>query len=84
MTGRSWIRLGGNLLASFLIGEGLMVVVAPRRQTLLWSPAWSPTLWRRPLRVLARHPRLTRFLALCEVSAGLGLAIWTNARPEDR
>ena len=81
---RSWIRLGGNLLAAFLVGEGLLVAVAPRRQPLLWSPAWSPALWRRPLRVLARHPGLTRLLALVEVSVGFGLAMWTNTHPADR
>lgn len=84
MTSGSWIRLGGNLLAAFLVGEGLLVVVAPRRQTLLWSPAWSPPPWRTLLRVLARRPGLTRLLALFEVGAGFGLARWTNAHPEDR
>ena len=83
-TRRSWLRLGGNLLAAFLVGDGLMVAFAPRRQTLLWSPVWSPALWRRPLRALARRPGLTRLLALGEVVAGLGLARWTNAHPEDR
>ena len=39
---------------------------------------------RWPLRALARRPRLTRLLASLEVSAGFGLALWTNADPEDR
>lgn len=35
MTGGGWARLGGNLPAAYLIGEGLMVALRPRRQTFL-------------------------------------------------
>ena len=83
MSKSDWARLAGNMLAAFLIGEGLMVAVTPTRQTRLWSPDWSPALWRGPLRLLARFPRLTRLLALLEVGLGFALALWTNARPAD-
>ena len=84
MSARSWARLGGNMLAAFLIGEGVMVLLRPTRQSVLWSPRWSPTPWRRPLRLLAGRPRLTRALASLEIIAGLALAIVTDERPHDR
>ena len=79
-----WARLSGNMLAAFLVGEGLMVILAPERQTRLWSPSWSPGVWRTPLRALHQRPSLARALALAEVAGGLALAFSTNARPVDR
>ncbi len=69
-----------NVLAAFLAGDGALVLLAPRSQTLLWSPRWSPTPWREPLRFLAGRPALTRLLALGELILGLTLACASNRR----
>ena len=81
---RAGLRLVGNMLAAFLIGEGVMVTLSPGRQAVLWSPCWSPPPWRAALRFFAARPSLTRAAVLAEVAAGLLLASRTNDRPRDR
>jgi hypothetical protein len=79
---RVWV-LSSNMAAAFLAGDGILVLVMPQRQTLLWSPDWSPAPWREFLRFLARRPRLTKLLAIFELTAGLALARMTNGRRVD-
>ncbi len=71
------------MLAAFLAGDGLLVLLMPARQTRLWSPCWSPALWRESLRFLNRHPRLTRVLAMAEAATGVFIAVRTNSASVD-
>ena len=76
--------LSANMLAAFLAGDGILVLLMPERQTLLWSPDWSPAPWRNSLRFLARKPRLTRLLAALELSCGIVIGMLTNHREARR
>jgi len=71
------------MVAAFAAGDGLLVLLMPARQTRLWSPDWSPALWREPLRFLHRHPRLTRALAIAEAATGVFIAARTNSASVD-
>lgn len=77
---RRWVTLSANMVAAFLAGDGVLVLLMPERQTRLWSPYWAPAPWRDSLRFLARGPRLTRGLAVLELLAGILLAGITNSR----
>jgi hypothetical protein len=66
------------MLAAFLAGDGVLVLLMPEQQTRLWSPEWSPPPWRRFLRFLSTHTSLARGLAVAELSAGIGLAVMSH------
>jgi hypothetical protein len=76
---RKALRLTGNMLAAFLAGDGVLALLMPQKQTLLWSPSWSPGPWRNALRWLSARPGLTRLLAALELTAGVVLGGMTNA-----
>jgi hypothetical protein len=68
-----FLRLGANLLAAFFIGDALMAMAQPEKQTRLSGP------WRTPLRWLTGRPQTTRLLVVGQLAAGLLLA-WSTTR----
>jgi hypothetical protein len=61
-----------ELLAMFMIGEGVLALLYPRRHALLWKV--GPRSLRELTGEFARRPGLTRGLAAAEVGLGLWMA----------
>lgn len=55
------------------IGDGVVGAVAPRRHMARWSS--GPKAYEAVMRPFARHPRLTRALAVVEVAAATSYAL---------
>ena len=65
---RRLVQLG----ALFLIGDGVMGLLKPRWQSLLWH--FGPELARAVTEELADHPKTARTVYLAEVALGIVLA----------
>jgi len=72
MMDRRW----AHFTAMVLIGDGIMAMLRPSRDATAW--AMGPRPWRKTMRVLSRHPTLTRVVGAAEVMAG----IWWATREE--
>jgi hypothetical protein len=57
----------------FLIGDGLMGILRPRRHSLLWH--FGPELGRAVTEELAANPKLARSVYLAEVALGIVLSV---------
>jgi hypothetical protein len=58
--------------ALFLIGDGIMGLLRPRRHSLLWH--FGPQLVKAATEELATHPKTARSLYLAEIALGVYLA----------
>jgi hypothetical protein len=56
----------------FLIGDGLMGILRPRRHSLLWH--FGPELGRAVTEELVEHPKMARSVYLAEVALGIVLS----------
>ncbi len=61
-----------NLAAMFLIGDGFLHTLQPRREISLWKK--GPRPYRAVMQAFAERPNLTRVVSVLEVAAGLVLA----------
>lgn len=68
-TTRRLLELG----ALFLIGEGIMGLINPRRHSMLWHV--GPQLAKALTEELAEHPNAARAIYLAEAAAGVALAM---------
>ena len=66
--GRKAIQLG----ALVLIADGVMGLITPRWQSLLWR--FGPELMKAANEELAAHPKTARSVYLAELVGGLALA----------
>jgi hypothetical protein len=57
----------------FLIGDGIMGLLRPRRQSLLGQ--CGPELSRAMTEELAEHPKMARSIYLAQVAIGVALAL---------
>ncbi len=62
LLGRRLLEAGGL----FLIGDGVMGLLRPRRHSWLWH--FGPELGRAMTEELAEHPKLARSVYLAEVA----------------
>jgi hypothetical protein len=58
--------------ALFLIGDGIMGLLRPRRHSLLWHV--GPELVRAMTEELAEHPKTARGVYFAEIALGVALA----------
>ena len=58
--------------ALFLIGDGIMGLLRPRRHSLLWY--CGPELVRAMSEELAEHPKTARAIYMAEIVVGVALA----------
>jgi hypothetical protein len=61
-----------ELLALFLVGDGILSAVDPKRHCLLWEI--GPESCRHAMDEFARHPAVTRVVGAVEAIAGVWLA----------
>lgn len=71
MTDHSTCRRLIQLGALFLIGDGLMGILMPRRRSLLWQV--GPPLAKAVTEEIADHPRTARTVNLAKAAIGLVL-----------
>ena len=62
------LREAGGL---FLIGDGVLGLLWPRRYTMLWH--LGPQLGRAAIEELADHPKIARSVYATEIALGLAL-----------
>ena len=65
-------RIVRDLGGITLVGDGVVGALIPARHTRRYQ--MGPSLWRAAMRSFARHPALTRALAVGEVGVGLWVA----------
>lgn len=68
--------MGRRLLETaglFLIGDGLMGILRPRRHSMLWH--FGPELGRAVSEELAANPKVARAVYLAEVALGVVLSL---------
>ena len=58
-----------ELLGTYMVGDGVVALLAPRRHSRLWSVV-GPGWFRRMNHWTARHPQATRAFAAVEVGLG--------------
>lgn len=61
-----------DLLAAFIIGNGVLDLVAPRQRSLLWRV--GPEGLRKLALWSAEHPTVMRFRGIARIGIGLWLA----------
>ena len=57
----------------FLIGDGLMGLLRPRRHSWLWH--FGPELSKAAIEELVDHPRMARSVYLAELALGVALSV---------
>jgi hypothetical protein len=72
MTDNLYVRRLIEGVALFLIGDGVMGLISPRRHSLLWKV--GPQLAKAAAEELAEHPKTARSIYLAEVALGILLA----------
>lgn len=62
-----------HLTAMFLVGDGLLAMVAPRREARAWR--MGPEPFRTVMSLMAARPELTRWVGAAEVAVGAWLLL---------
>jgi hypothetical protein len=61
------------ILASFLVGDGVMALLDPKRVAEVWVD--GPRPWRKMMRGLAKRPDLIRAIGAAEAAFGVWVAL---------
>ena len=68
-----WTRRAEDLIAAFVIGNGVLDIIAPRRRVFLWI--FGPERLRRLMLWFADHPTAMRLRGIARLGTGIGLAL---------
>ena len=68
-----WDKRASDLLAAFIVGNGLLDLIAPRERYSMWQV--GPEGLRKAALRLADHPTATRLRGIVRVGIGLWLAL---------
>jgi dodecin len=68
-----WRRRAEDLFAAFVIGNGVLDLIAPRRRVFLW--VFGPERLRKLILWFADHPAAMRLRGIARVGLGIGLAL---------
>ena len=68
-----WTKRAKDLLAAFIVGNGILDLIAPRERYSMWQV--GPEGMRRAALWLAQHPTATRLRGIARVGIGLWLAL---------
>src|SRR5215216_3503116 len=68
-----WTRRAEDLIAAFVIGNGVLDLIAPRRRVFLW--VFGSEGLRKLILWFADHPTATRLRGIARVGLGIGLAL---------
>ncbi len=67
-----WTKRAGDLIAAFVVGNGVLDLVAPRQRVFLW--VFGPEQSRKLTLWFADHPMAMRLQGIARVGTGLWLA----------
>src|SRR5919202_5310356 len=68
-----WRKRAEDLFAAFVIGNGVLDLIAPRRRLFLW--VFGPERLRKLILWFADHPAAMRLRGIARVGLGIGLAL---------
>jgi len=68
-----WMKRAADLLAAFVLGNGLLDLIAPRRRVFLWI--FGPEALRKLTLWFADHPTAMRLRGMVRIGTGLWLAL---------
>jgi flavin-binding protein dodecin len=68
-----WKKRAEDLLAAFVIGNGILDLIAPQRRVFLW--VFGPEHLRKLILWFADHPTAMRLRGIARVGIGIGLAL---------
>ena len=68
-----WTKRAGDLIAAFVVGNGVLDLIAPRQRGFLW--VFGPEQSRKLALWFADHPTATRLQGIARVGTGLWLAL---------
>jgi len=68
-----WTKRAVDLVAAFVVGNGVLDLVAPRQRVLLW--VFGPEALRKLALWFADHPAAMRFRGLVRIGTGVWLAL---------
>jgi dodecin len=68
-----WKKRAEDLIAAFVIGNGILDLIAPQRRVFLW--VFGPIGLRKLILWFADHPTAMRLRGIARVGIGIGLAL---------
>jgi hypothetical protein len=68
-----WTKRAGDLVAAFVVGNGVLDLLAPRQRVLLW--VLGPAALRKLALWLADHPTAMRLRGAVRIGTGVWLAL---------
>jgi flavin-binding protein dodecin len=68
-----WTKRAGDLIAAFVVGNGVLDLLAPRQRVLLW--VLGPAALRKLALWLADHPTAMRLRGAVRIGTGVWLAL---------
>jgi dodecin len=68
-----WTRRAEDLIAAFVVGNGVLDLIAPRQRVFLW--VFGPERLRKLVLWFADHPTAMRLRGIARVGIGIGLAL---------
>jgi hypothetical protein len=71
-----------EIVAQTFVGDGVTMLVIPRRHMLLWKHALPWTAWQRLVQWCADNPALMIPVGMLEILAGIALILRANRDSE--
>ncbi len=68
-----WTKRAGDLIGAFLVGNGVLDLIAPRQRVFLWI--FGPERLRRLALWFADHPTAMRLRGIARIGTGIWLAL---------
>jgi dodecin len=68
-----WTKRAVDLVAAFVVGNGVLDLIAPRQRVFLW--VFGPERLRKPALWFANHPTAMRLRGVVRIGTGIWLAL---------
>jgi flavin-binding protein dodecin len=68
-----WTKRAGDLIAAFVVGNGVLDLIAPRQRVFLW--VFGPEALRKLTLWFADHPTAMRLRGIVRIGTGIWLAL---------
>jgi hypothetical protein len=68
-----WTKRAGDLIGGFVVGNGVLDLIAPRQRVFLW--VFGPERLRKLALWFADHPTVMRLRGIVRIGTGIWLAL---------